>query len=127
MQVTSKLDGHMSGELKKTSSLDNKKSRPSKVKQIDRSGLIKHDPPARPPDREIRMKLEKHLEKNRPVKSEQNSQSRPQRPEEIDQELVNFNNPEDPVTKEKLKHVLNSNGFNFSDKERKALGEILNK
>lgn len=40
---------------------------------------------------------------------------------------VSANNPADPVTQEKLKSILKSGSFSFNDKERKALGSILNK
>ena len=38
---------------------------------------------------------------------------------------VKENNPASEVTQEKLKSILKSGGFNFNDKERKALGQIL--
>ncbi len=36
-----------------------------------------------------------------------------------------LNDPKTPETQEKLKHLLTCGGFNFSDKERKVLGEVL--
>lgn len=38
---------------------------------------------------------------------------------------VGLNKPNDPGTQEKLKGLLKSGGFNFSDKERDALSSIL--
>ena len=38
---------------------------------------------------------------------------------------IGKNDPKSEVTQERLKGLLKGNGFNFSDKERKALGEIL--
>jgi hypothetical protein len=38
---------------------------------------------------------------------------------------VQLNNPEDPVTTEKLKSVLSNGGFNFNPKEREVLSKIL--
>lgn len=38
---------------------------------------------------------------------------------------VQLNNPEDPVTSEKLKSVLTTGAFNFSSKERDVLAKIL--
>jgi hypothetical protein len=38
---------------------------------------------------------------------------------------IKKNDPNDPVTKEKLKAILNNGGFNFRPEERKALSDIL--
>lgn len=38
---------------------------------------------------------------------------------------VSANDPKDPVTQSKLKHVLSSGAFQFSDKEKEALKDIL--
>lgn len=38
---------------------------------------------------------------------------------------IGINDPKDEVTQEKLKGLLTTGGFNFSDKERKALSSIL--
>lgn len=38
---------------------------------------------------------------------------------------IGKNDPAEDITKEKLKGLIKSGGFNFSDKEREALGEIL--
>lgn len=39
---------------------------------------------------------------------------------------VGLNNPDDPMTSEKLKSVLQSGAVNFSGKEKEILGKILN-
>lgn len=39
---------------------------------------------------------------------------------------VGVNNPDDPMTSEKLKSVLQSGAVNFSGKEKEILGKILN-
>ncbi len=48
-----------------------------------------------------------------------------------DPNLVNegnfTNDPKSDVTKEKLRGLIEGNGFNFSDKERQVLGKILSK
>jgi hypothetical protein len=36
-----------------------------------------------------------------------------------------LNDPKAPETQEKLRHLISNGGFNFSDKERKVLGEVL--
>jgi hypothetical protein len=38
---------------------------------------------------------------------------------------IGKNDPKEEITKEKLKGLIKSGGFSFSDKEREALGEIL--
>ncbi len=40
---------------------------------------------------------------------------------------VGLNNPNDPMTREKLKTLLNSGAVNFGDKEKAVLAKILNK
>lgn len=40
---------------------------------------------------------------------------------------VGLNNPNDPMTREKLKSLLSSGAVNFGDKERAVLAKILNK
>jgi len=39
---------------------------------------------------------------------------------------VGLNNPDDPMTSEKLKSVLQSGAVNFNGKEKEILGKILN-
>jgi hypothetical protein len=38
---------------------------------------------------------------------------------------VGLNNPKDPATREKLRKILSSGGFSFSERERQVLGNIL--
>lgn len=39
---------------------------------------------------------------------------------------IGKNDPSSEVTREKLKSILKNGGFDFNDRERKALGQILN-
>lgn len=83
---------------------------------------------------EIRDRIEEHREKKAPKGAHNLMAKRAEYEKKIEKGEavdvpppghVGLNNPNDPMTSEKLKGVLSSGAINFSEKEREVLGKIL--
>ena len=94
------------------------------------NGLIYRDQSDKPfkSEREIRGKLDGHLSKSapksRPIKGRKMGMSYLEGDGEVVGDIKK-NDPNDPMTKEKLKTLLTSGAVNFGDKERAVLSKIL--
>jgi len=80
--------------------------------------------------REIREKLKAHISKNTAsttkIKGQKLGSGFMKSSDDVKGD-VGLNNPNDPVTREKLKGLLGSGGIMFGDKEREVLAKILHK
>lgn len=70
-------------------------------------------------------------EKAKTIKSEKVESTEVEKAEKIEiveevESDIGRNDPNSESTREKLRHVLRSNSFQFSEEERRALGDILN-
>lgn len=113
--------------------------RSQEIRERRNEALTKARTKGRPPKPdlspgEIRSRIEEHREKSAP-KGAQNLmakraeyQKKVEKGEDVDIQPpgdVGLNDPNDPMTSEKLKGVLSSGAIHFSEKEREVLGKIL--
>lgn len=119
-----------SADQSKTVASKDKKASPShsrgeKVRNSERENLSAA---------EIRRRVEAHEKSLVEVNSKKAQQKEKIEKHSSEEELepgvksdIAENNPKSEETQEKLRHVLRTNSFNFSDRERAALNEILTK
>lgn len=76
---------------------------------------------------QIRRMVDNHFKQDKVELKSKDVQKEKTQGEQEDISDLAHNDPRSPETQEKLRHVLRNNAFNFSDRERQVLGEILEK